>query len=154
MPTFPQRCLNTACKVTAVLLPRAWDLCFWPSLEIISFLFPNCVHPMEPDTTAESFPFWRRITPRLLHSIAGILICHKTVSNFPNCAQFSLIKTSSSFPHTKYNWFPFLLWIYRIITVQDGSLHLSLLTFIVFNWAIHPVCLYHFGCFKLSSDRI
>lgn len=29
--------------------------------------------------------------------------------------------------------------IYRIITAQDRSLHLFLLTSIVFNWAIHPV---------------
>lgn len=78
--------------------PMLIDLCFWPSLEIISFLFPNCVHPMEPDITDGSFPLGRRIAPRLLHSIAGILICHKTVSYFPDCAQFSLIKNHFIFP--------------------------------------------------------
>lgn len=51
----------------------------------------------------------------------------------------------------KSNWFSFLSFIYGIITIQDSGLRLSLLTSIACNWAIHPVCLYHFGCFELSS---
>lgn len=151
MPTFPQRCITLGCKITAFLLPRAWHLSVsdhcWESF----LSFSQTMFMLRRPAAAEGFSFWGRTIPCFLHSIAGVLICHRRVGSFPDCTQFSLMKTSSSFPHTKSNWLSFWFCIYRIITVPDSSLHLSLLTSIAFNWAIHPVCLYHFGCFKLSS---
>lgn len=64
---------------------------------------------------------------------------------------FHSSKALRLFTMIKSNWFSFLSFIYGIITVRDSGLRLSLLTSIACNWTIHPVCLYHCGCFKLSS---
>lgn len=109
-------------KTTAVLPPGAWYLLAsghcWKSI-LPSF---QTVDPVEPATATESFPFGGRTAPRILYSIAKVLMSHRIIDYFPSSTQFSLIQTPSSSP-TKSRWLSSLVCIDRIIASRDCRLH-------------------------------